>query len=133
MATISNIVTRSLRRIRVLNPRETAGGQELTDGIAAFNEVMHGLKSKGIDTGHDTAVAADDFPLGEEFEGGVVALLASRLASDYGVAVPPEVGEEAFDVLTSLRAEFQTTEAVKFERGVVWGTIGRWGRSRDLS
>lgn len=106
MSTMNDIVTAALKRLRVINPRSTPDGVAGSDGLSALNRMMHSWRGLGVDTDHETLAAADQFPLDEEHEQGTIALLARRLASDYGMEVPADVAIDADLGWTALQAEF---------------------------
>ena len=83
MATMSDIVGRALRKLRVVAIDEPMTADELADGLQQLNSLMHGLKAWGADLSYSDLAASDAFPLGPEFEEGMVYMLAGRLSPDY--------------------------------------------------
>ena len=76
MATATEIATRALRRIRVLSPDETISDADLTACKDALNAMVASWEAG--------ALSGDTLPLEARFEQGVVAMLAVRMAADYG-------------------------------------------------
>ena len=103
---MSNIVTEALKLLRVVNPREVVDGISNSDGMLALNRMMHSWKAKGVDVNHYTLEGSDDFPLGEEHEQGVIALLALRLSAPYGLALHEAAMRDAEAGWRALQAEF---------------------------
>lgn len=128
MTTMNDVVTGALKRLRVINARQTPDGVSASDGLAALNDMMHSWKAKGVDTDHDTLEAADDFPLDDEHVQGVKALLAVRLASDYGVAIDEGVARDAGMGWSGLEAEFvKPAEDATVDAGLRNLTSRRYG------
>ncbi|MEM8575526.1 MAG: hypothetical protein AAGF48_12925 [Pseudomonadota bacterium] len=130
MATMSDIVTRALKRLRVNNPRQTPDGVDISDGLDALNDMMHSWKGEGVDTDHDTLKLSDVFPLDDEHIQGVSALLAVRLASDHGTPIPDGVARDARMGWGALQAEFvKPAPDASFEPGLTRLQFGRyWAR-----
>ena len=63
MATANQIVVRALKRARIIDAGEagSASADDLTDGLLALNEMMHGWAGQGIRIAHQTLVSADEF------------------------------------------------------------------------
>lgn len=128
MTTMNDIVTGALKRLRVINARQTPDGVAASDGLTALNEMMHSWKAKGVDTDHDTLTASDDFPLDDEHIHGVKALLAVRLASDYGVSIDDGVVRDANMGWEGLEAEFvKPAEDATVDAGLRNLTSRRYG------
>jgi hypothetical protein len=104
--TMNDIVTRALKRLRVINSRETVEAIAATDGLERLNDMMHALKAAGVEIDHDTLEATDDFPLDEEFVQGTAALLAVALADDHGAEVSDGTARDAQQCWEGLQAEF---------------------------
>lgn len=76
MATTTQIATRALRRLRVLAPDETISAADLEAASESLNAMIASWES--------ISLSGDTLPLDARFEAGVVAMLAVRLAGDYG-------------------------------------------------
>ena len=87
MTTAADIVSRALQKIGVARSSQPVARDDLNDGLAALNMMLHAWKLSGVDLLHVDLGATDTFPLAAEFEEGTVYVLASRLSPDY--AVPP--------------------------------------------
>ena len=124
MATMTEIVEGALRRLSILNPRSNTDAISLSYGLTALNDMMHAWKGVGIDIDHDTLEAADDFPLDPEHIQGVKALLAVRLAGDYGLSVNEGIVRDADMGWDAIQAEFfEAADNAEFDRGL---QVGRW-------
>jgi len=85
MATVREIISRSMRKIGLIGPREEAEAEEMAEALDAFNAMFHGWKLRGVDLTHTDVTLNDTFPLGQEYEEGTVFLLAARISPDYEI------------------------------------------------
>jgi hypothetical protein len=130
MTSMGDVVTGALKRLRVINPRKTPDGAAGSEGLTALNEMMHSWKAEGVDTDHDTLAASDDFPLDDEHIQGVKALLAVRLASDYGMDIDAGIGRDAEMGWAALQAEYiEPAGDASLDAGLIRTLHGRWGVS----
>ena len=83
MATVSDIVTRAYRKIGVAAEDEDLTTEQMTNGVAAYNDMTHAFKLRGVDLSHTDQVSTDTFSFGDEYREGFVYLLAERLSPDY--------------------------------------------------
>lgn len=126
MATMSDIVSGALKRLRVINPRKNPDGVTADEGLTALNDMMHSWKGLGIDSDHETLTLTDEFPLDDEHIQGVKALLAVRLAGDYGLDVNAGIVRDADMGWTAIQAEFgKAAPDPEFDAGLVNLTLGR--------
>lgn len=127
MATMNDIVLGALKRLRVSNPRKALDAVAGTEGLTALNDMMHSWKASGVDVDHDTADAlTDDFTLGDEHIQGVKALLAVRLAGEYGLEVNAGIVRDAQMEWAALEAEFiDAPTQAEFDSGLTRLSFGR--------
>ena len=92
MATISQVVTKTLKRLRVLEAGDTATNDDITDVTAAYEDLHDWLVTKNAVTWD----ADDDIPGDATWH--VVAVLAARLADDYAVPHNQALKQEAFGI-----------------------------------
>lgn len=76
MATTTQIVTRALRRLGVVPSGGTPSAEDLADGEEALNAMVASFNAEGL--------IGISLPVEDRFEQGLVALLAVRLADEYG-------------------------------------------------
>jgi hypothetical protein len=127
MASMNDIVSGALKRLRVINPRFSPDATAAAEALTALNEMMHSWKTNGIDIGHSTLAATDDFPLGDEYVQGVKALLAIRLSSDHGLEVSQSIVRDAELCWAALQAEFMEAATLsEFDLGLTRMTFGRF-------
>ena len=130
MTTMADMVTLALKRLRVINPRKVPDAAAAAEGLSALNAMMHSWKGQAVDIDHVDLEASDDFPLGEEHVQGVAALLAIRLAGDYGVQIDQGIVRDAEMGWSALEAEFiDPPDDAEADYGL--RQIGRWGVGWD--
>lgn len=109
MATVADLIERSLRTLGILAASETPKADQLTDGFLALNDMLDGWAAEGLDVS-PFAATTDEVDLPPGYARALRYNLAVELADDYGVAVPPTVGGNAADSKTILkRTEFEPT------------------------
>lgn len=88
MTTARDIIDRAMRRIGVLAEDEQLTAAQASNGLESLNDMMHEWITLGIEYQHFDLSMLDDFPMDDRWRSAAVALLAERLAPDYGVAAP---------------------------------------------
>lgn len=111
MATATEIATKALKRIRVTGAGETPSAADVADATDALDEMIAGWAAEGL--------TGDTLPLQDRHQEGVVALLAVRLAEDYGKQVGPILARAAEDGWTRLQAEFIQPGKVTFDWALI--------------
>lgn len=124
MATVQNIVDGALSKLGVVDLEETPPTSFRNAGLAVFNGIMHeqakagwfGKDANGVNNTFTTQALSDTFELGAEFEEGIKAAVAVRLAPSFpGVEPSRQVRIDAMTFYSQLAAEFYS--AATFERG----------------
>ena len=87
MADATQIVTYALRRLNVIGAGESPSSQEETDATYTLNAMIQAWEADNL--------SGDTLPLDARFEQGLTALLAVRLAEDYGVTPGPVLIRDA--------------------------------------
>ena len=83
MATIRDIVTRASRKLAVGGVGVDLEEEEILEGVATINTMVWSWKLKSIDLAWTEKAADDTFPLADEYQEGIIYLLAGRLSPDY--------------------------------------------------
>lgn len=99
MSSSADIVTRALKRIRVIDANETPAAEDASNGLEALNAMVASWAAKGVNV-------SSDIPLPAKHEAGIIALLAVRLSSDYGADVSQQLAIDARDGWFSLQADY---------------------------
>ena len=108
MSSSAQIVIRALKRLRVLGSGEDPSAEDAADGLAALNAMIAGWEADGIKV-------SGDVPLDARFEEGVVAMLAVRLADDYGKEPSSVVVRDAEIGWERLQAAFRHIPLAQFD------------------
>lgn len=104
MATVNDIVSRALRKARIVGHGETAAGEDATAALEDLNMMLAAWKLAGVDITHTALTLSSTFPLADEYEEGTVHMLARRLSDD--VAIP--VGFDADDFFRKIQAAYMS-------------------------
>jgi hypothetical protein len=107
----AQIVARALKRINVVAAGEDPSAVDAADGLAALNAMIAGWAADGINI-------SPDVPLPSKHEEGVIALLAVRLAPDYGRMPSPLVLDAANEGLYRLEADYISAPLAQFDTGL---------------
>jgi hypothetical protein len=106
MATVSDIVGRALRILRVINPVQPIQASDMETGIAALNAMMRRWEANTLALGwSDVADGEDTAPLPDEAIEAVVYNLALKLRPEYGADLEPDVIETARQGLADLQRD----------------------------
>lgn len=86
MATARDIVSGALRRLTLRGSGEPIPANEAQDTLAALNDMMHAWKGQSLTYEHTTMELSTTFPLEDDLHQGVKAMLAIRIADEFGGA-----------------------------------------------
>lgn len=98
MATATEIATSALRRIGICDALSTPSAADIASATDALGAMIAGWEAEGY--------SGDILPLDSRFEHGIVALLAVRIAEDYGKSPGPVLLRDAMDGERRLMAHF---------------------------
>jgi hypothetical protein len=104
----AQIVTRALKRLSLVAPGEDPAAADAEDGLAALNAMLAGWAADGINV-------SPDVPLPAKHEEGVVALLAVRLAPDFGREAPAQVHADADKGMARLQSDYISAPLASFD------------------
>lgn len=110
MATTAQIVTRALRRLNVLPSGGTISAEDLADGEDALTAMINAWEAEGL--------TGDVLPLDARFEQAVVAMLAVRLAEEYGKEPSAVLVRDAESGWNQISSAFFAVPAARFEAGL---------------
>lgn len=114
MATMRNIIDQALQKARVKGVEDNSVAAYAADAMTQLNMMLHDWKLAGVDLEYADAVESDEFPLGPEFQSGVVYLLAQRIAPDYQAPI----GFDADDYFRKIQAAYLTIEEVTMPKAL---------------
>lgn len=89
MATSNQIATRALRRLSIVATDETPSAADMDHAEQALDELIASWEGSWR--------SSDVLPLDTRFEKGIVAILAERLAEDYGRTIGPILARDAME------------------------------------
>jgi hypothetical protein len=84
--TAQQILTRALRRLKILAAEEVMDAAQLADGLVTMNGAMHGFGPDGIYYVHADLAATDTVNMPDELIDSLVWMIAYALAPEYGYA-----------------------------------------------
>lgn len=128
---VLDIVTGSLRAIGIIGETQDPSAEQGASAVTALNDLMASLEEDEIDLGwnpKDTTGDTAALPLGHVET--IKALLAVKLASDYGVDVPAVVALNASSgykrlLRQGIQAAMQKTRLTNLPRGNAQGVTAR--------
>jgi hypothetical protein len=112
MATATDIVTRALKRLRVTGVGESPSAAQVQSGTDALNAMIASWEAEGL--------SGDVLPLNSRFEQGIIAMLAVRLAGDYGKSPDAVLVRDADNGWSALQAAFFAVPQSTFDRALKW-------------
>ena len=115
MTQVRTLVTRAYRKLEISGSGEALDGDNIEEGVTAFNGMLHEWKLHGIDLTYTSLAAGDTFPLGPEYEDGVVHLLAERISPDY--STPPNFDADKF--FRAIQAAYLVIAENTFPSGIM--------------
>lgn len=110
MATTSQLVTRALRRLDVIPAGGTPSAEDVADGTEALTAMINAWNAEGL-----TGAA---LPIDDRFEQAVVAMLAVRLAEEYGKEPSAVLVRDAETGWNQISSAFFAVPASRFEAGL---------------
>lgn len=110
MATSVQIATRALRRLAVISADETPASADIEAAQEALTALINSWEAEGL--------TADALPLDARFEQGLVAMLAMRLAEEYGKTPSQVLVKDATDGWSAIRAAFFAVPMSRFDKAL---------------
>ena len=118
MTTILDVITRALRANDQVRLDAAPSANQSSDALDRLNEMMHGLKTEGIDTGWVKLTTGDEFPLGSEHIRSVVNMLALETIPP-SLPIPALVASNAAVGKSALKSSFIQIPTLTMDRGLV--------------
>lgn len=110
MATSTQICTRALRRLSVIAADETPASADIDAAKEALTAMLNAWEVEGL--------TADAVPLDARFEQAVVAMLAMRLAEEYGKSPSDVLVRDANDGWSAIRSAFFAVPQSRFDKAL---------------
>lgn len=111
MATATQISTRALRRLGVVENGGTPSSADIDAASEALTAMINAWEAEGM--------TADVLPLDARFEQAIVAMLAVRLAEEYGKEPGGVLLRDAANGWSALQAAFFAVPAHRFEDALI--------------
>jgi hypothetical protein len=89
MATALDVITRSLRKLKVYAAGEDPSSEDADDCLVSLNEMLHAWALDGIGLGHVTLVLTDTLDVPDDHLETIRLSLAERVQGDYGATLAP--------------------------------------------
>lgn len=118
--TVLDLIQRAHERLNEVGFGQSLTAEQAQLGLNAYNEMTAEWALSGVDTQATETTLATAFPLDMPFFPGVAALLATRLAEDYGhdLVAMPRLVRDAKNGWTALQAAYIAAPNADFEYGL---------------
>ena len=110
MATQTQICERALKRIGIIQAGASASAVDIEDAGEALGAMIESWNAEGL--------SGNALPLDGRFEHAIIALLAMRLAEDYGVPIGPVLASDAKNGWTAIQAAHFVVPESRFDRAI---------------
>lgn len=112
MATATEIASRALKRLGVVDALHSPSAADSAYAIEALNAMIEAWEAEGL--------SGDTLPLHSRFEAGIIAMLAERLAEDYGISPGPILLRDAERGRQQIEAAFFVVPESRFESSLLY-------------
>lgn len=106
MATASELATRALKRLGVVPAGGTASAEDIADTVQALEDMFASWYAKGL---------TFTVPTAQRFDAGIIAMLAVRMADDFGKQPTPILMGDADEGWNDISAAFFAVPASRFD------------------
>lgn len=110
MATATEISTRALKRLQIVDALETPSSADIQYATDALNAMIASWECDGL--------SGDTIPLDSRFEQGITAMLAVRLAEDYGKTPGAVMVRDADNGWSAIQSAFFVVPSSTFENSL---------------
>lgn len=104
MATALDVITRALKRLRVISSGEVPTAEESADCLEALNDMLFEWRIDGIDLAHVALVLTDTIDVPDDHVQALVLNLALRAGGMFGAQLAPADTALALSGEAALRA-----------------------------
>lgn len=115
MATSTELATRALRRLSIIGAGETPSPADVDVTTEALDEMIDSWEASGL--------SGDILPLDSRFERGLVAMLAVRIADEFGKTPSPMTVQDADDGWRAIQGAYFSVPATQFENAIAESTL----------
>ena len=112
------LITRSLRLLRVIDRAEAPEAEDAQAALMALNAMMRRWEANGIALGWNAlSDVQEDLPIPPEAEEAIAYNLAVVLRPEYGATLDPDVIGLASGSLSALRRDVKVANPLQIDRG----------------
>lgn len=111
MATATEISTRALKRIGVIDSSSTPAAADIADATVELNAMIASWEAEGL--------TGDILPIDARFENSVVDMLALRMCPYFGITPDARIERNSDKGWAQLQAAFISTPDAEFDPGLV--------------
>lgn len=97
MTTARDIVEAAWRRVTQSSSEDPVSAAEAADFLGSLNDYLHSLRLRGAAYTHNTLALGDDIQLPDDLTGPLKAVLARRMAEEFGAPVTVDLADAARD------------------------------------
>lgn len=132
-ATARQIITRALRRIRVIAAGETPDADMASDGLEVMNDMMSAWNAEGILYAHSALTLDSNVNVPDEQLAFVRDLLGEQLSEEYGVALGPVAQRAISTARQAMQAAYFIPRTAPVDEAIGRRStiIGPWGPGYD--
>lgn len=121
MTTARDIVNGALFRLRKPDSTTQPTPEDAAYSVGALNDMIHGWRAKNVDVGQPEGTDLtlnDDVPTERMLDEGLKALLAQRLAEDFGKPVSRQLARDASAGWTAISAAYKLQDPMRVDRAL---------------
>lgn len=127
MTTVRQICIDALGELQYFPANEDPAAADIEEARKRLNRMLNGWKADGVDVGLTADLElTDDFPMNDEHEEGIVALLAKRVAPAFSVTASQETQARALDGWQRILATYVATPTADFDKALTRLPSRRW-------
>lgn len=120
MATVTDLISRALRRVGVIAEDETATSSQSNDALDSLNDLLSSWMDEGIPINNGDLALTDTFPVDVSERRAVFLNLSIELASDYGRSVDAVTFEHAEDLKKVLMVKYSQIDESSFDDSLLY-------------
>ena len=132
--TNTQVITRALREINVINEAQTPTAEQGTQALEKLNSLMEAWKEDSLDIGYfEQTSTADTCPIPDYAEGAVIHALAMEIAPQYGATISGETIAKVQYYMRLLRRKIINENLDNTDMTHLPAGQGRWAGRYDIA
>jgi len=113
MSTSSQLTAKAMRRLQLLDAHESPSAADDAHANSVLLDIIAEFEATGL------ALTSADLPLPAKYESALVAILAARLAGDFGRPVDEALDRDARSARHTIAGGYFEVPAQAFEEGLL--------------